>query len=1039
MVVLAAVVLAGGIAVPSAPVQFNRDIRPVFSDKCYACHGPDPANRQAGLRFDTEEGARAQLRSKRFAIVPGEPGASEAYRRVSSDNAAQRMPPAYAGHPALSAREIDLIRRWIQEGARWEKHWSFIPPTTPPLPEVQEAAWPRNPIDRFVLARLEREGLRPSPEADGYALARRVTLDLTGLPPEPDEVEAFVQDGSPDAYERLVDRLLESPRYAERMAVRWMEAARYADTHGYQADGRRDMWRWRDWVIEAFNRNMPFNRFTIEQIAGDLLPNPTLYQKIATGFHRNHRTNGEGGIIEEEFRVEYAADRTETTATVWLGLTMGCARCHDHKYDPITQKDFYRFFAYFNNVPDRGLVYNFGNEEPFVKAPTDEQRRRLEELDDALVLTERDYAALAPELQDAQRAWEHKLGRRRPLYWTVSEGLVAHAPLDGKPDTTGGCEPSASDCRLPVVPGRIGKAREFDGKRFIEAGDAAKFDYLDPFTLAAWINPAAPNGAIVSRMEDYFEGEGYGLFLIDGKLRLHITKRWTDIGLRVETAAPVELNKWQHVLVSYDGNRKASGLKAYVDGVPRELNVLFDELSYPLGAKDPLRIGAGGGPEYRFRGAIDDVRVYGIALSSEEAATVSLLEPMNDLAAIEPANRTKAQADKLALCFLDRFAPKKIVAARRAVRRARAERDRYYQSIPTVMVMSEKQPLRETHLLKRGAYDNPGEAVTAAVPSFLPPMGAGVPNNRLGLARWLVSPENPLTARVTVNRFWQMYFGVGLVKTTEDFGAQGEWPVNPELLDWLATEFMRTGWDVKALLKTVVMSATYRQSSKATPELLQKDPDNRLLARGPRIRLSPEMIRDQALAVSGLLVEKTGGPSVKPYQPPGLWQELGGGAGYVPDKGEGLYRRTLYTYWKRTAPPPSLIIFDSPTRETCAVRETRTNTPLQALALMNDVAYVEASRKLAERMMAGGRAVADRLDHGFRLATGRPPKPEEMDLLRRAFETFAARYRGDKKAAARLLSHGESPRDFKLDPRELAAYASVASLVLNLDEVITKP
>ena len=1032
---------AVAVCAQSQPVLFNRDIRPVLSDKCFTCHGPDVGNRQAGLRLDTEVGARAELKSKRQAIVPGDRGASELFRRITSTNPAQRMPPAYAGHPALQPREIELIGRWIEQGAQWQKHWSLIAPVRPELPAVRDPKWPRSPIDYFVLARLEREGLRPSAEADRNTLVRRVTLDITGLPPTPSDVDAFVNDSSPDAYEKLVGRLLASPQYAERMAIRWMEAARYADTHGYQADGQREMWRWRDWVIQAFDRNTPFDQFTIEQIAGDLLPNATLEQKIATGFNRNHRTNGEGGIVEEEFRVEYVADRAETTSTVWLGLTMGCARCHDHKYDPIRQKDFYELFAYFNNVPDRGLVYNFGNEEPFVKAPTEEHRRRLAELDARQSDAEQKYTDLQPDLRKAQLAWEKKLRKGKPLNWSISDGLVLHSLLDGsKEEKTDGCDDKdTTGCQLEVVPGRIGKARGFDGKHFLNAGMGANFNYLDPFTLAAWINPAAPNGAIVTRTEDYLEGEGYGLYLMDGKLRLHITRRWTDISLRVETAASVKMNEWQHVLVTYDGHRYATGVKMYFNGQPQPLKVLFDELSYPLGPKEPVRIGGGGGVERRFRGAIDDVRIYRVAVSSEEAATIPLLETVNEIASIAPERRSKGQADKLAFCFLDRFAPKEIRAARQVMLQARAERESYFASIPTVMVMSERPQPRDTFVLKRGAYDNPGDKVTAAVPSFLPPMDSSWPNNRLGLARWLVSPSNPLTARVTVNRFWQMYFGAGLVKTTEDFGSQGEWPMNSELLDWLATEFMRTGWDIKGMQKAIVMSATYRQSSKITPDLLQRDPENRLLARGPRLRLPPEMVRDQALALSGLLVEKVGGPSVKPYQPEGLWQELAGGSGYKPDTGEGLYRRSLYTYWKRTVPPPSVIVFDSPTRETCTVRETRTNTPLQALTLMNEVAYVESARKLAERMMTdGGRGVPERLTYGFRLATARSPKPAEMDLLRAAFDKFALRYRSDKSSAVQLLGQGASARSRELNPRELAAYASIASLLLNLDEVITK-
>ncbi len=998
----------------AAEVEFNRDIRPILSDKCYPCHGPDAANRKTALRFDREDGAKVELRNHRFAIVPGDPARSELYRRISSNDKAYRMPPAYLGHDKLGARQIGLIRQWIEQGARWEKHWSFIPPRRPALPPVKHTAWPRNPIDTFVLARLEQEGLEPAPEAGRATLIRRATLDLTGLPPTPSEVETFLQDSAPDAYEKVVDRLLASPRYAERMAIRWLEAARYADTNGYQTDGARSMWRWRDWVIDAFNRNMPFDEFTVDQIAGDLLPHATLDQVIATGFDRNHRTSGEGGIVPEEFRVEYVAERTDTTSTVWLGLTMGCARCHDHKYDPISQKDFYRLFAYFNNVPEKGLVYNFGNEEPYVKAPTPEQTNRLAELDQAVAKAEQSYAALQPRLARAQAAWEKRLPKSKPVDWNVADGLVLARRL----------HPDSGEDR-------------FDGKRFVDGGDIANFNYLEPFTLTAWITPAAPDGAIVTRTEDYFEGEGWGLYLVKGRLRLHIIKRWTDIGLRVETEEPLELNRRQHVMATYDGYRQAAGVKLYVDGKPRKLRVLFDDLNYPLGAKDHLRIGGGGG--LRFRGQIESVRIYRIALSPAQAAVVPLEETVNRIAALSPAARSQAQSDKLAFCFLDRYAPRRIREARAAVAAAREERRKFFESIQTVMVMRENPVRRKTFVLRRGAYDNPGEEVTPGVPAILPPLRPSWPNNRLGLARWLVDPANPLTARVTVNRFWQMYFGVGLVKTVEDFGSQGEWPIHQDVLDWLATEFVASGWNVKALQKTIVMSATYRQSSRATPELLQRDPDNRLLARGPRVRLPAEMIRDQALAISGLLVEKVGGPPVKPYQPPGLWQELAGGKGYEQDHGEGLYRRSLYTYWRRTVAPPSMVIFDSPNRETCTVRETRTNTPLQALDLMNDVTFVEAARKLAERMLVeGGRTPEARIAWAWRLALARPPRPRESEVALGLLQQFENVYRGDHAAALEFLSEGESARNRKLDAAQLAAYTGLASMLLNLDETVTK-
>ncbi|MEO8131413.1 MAG: DUF1553 domain-containing protein, partial [Bryobacteraceae bacterium] len=878
----------------------------------------DPGNRKTKLRFDVESIAAT-------VIVPGDPAKSKLYQRVSSDNKATRMPPAYAGHDKLAASDIEVLRRWIEQGAKWQAHWSLIAPVRSPLPEVKRADWPRNSIDRFILARLEKEGLQPAPEADRARLIRRVTLDLTGLPPSPAEVDAFVNDPSANAYEQVVDRLLASPRYAERMAFRWMEAARYADTNGYQSDGPRDMWRWRDWVIEAFQKNMPFDQFTIEQIAGDLLPNPTLDQRIATAFHRNHRTSAEGGIVPEEFRVEYVADRAETTANVWLGLTMGCARCHDHKYDPILQKDFYRMFAFFNSVPEKGNVYNFGNEEPLIKAPTPDQQVRLGELDAVVAKAESEYAALKPVIAKAQRKWE-----KNPEIedWNGTDGLVLHQPLGGE-------------------------ASRFDGKRLVEVdGEKVNFNYQDPFTFAAWIQPESPKGAILSHSDDFFEGTGHGLYLIDGKLRLHAIFRWTDLGLRVETEQPLKLHERQHVLVTYDGKRKASGVHIYVNGQEQKLNILFDEMMWPISTKAPFRIGAGGG--LRWDGLIEDVRVYKTALTPEQAAVVPLLKSIREIAATPPAKRTKAETDKLAFCFLEKFAPQYVTASRARLLKAHGDRDAFYTTVPTVMVMQDSPTPRDAFILKRGAYDAHGEKVTPGVPGVLPPMKPEWPNNRLGLARWLVDPANPLTARVIVNRFWLMYFGTGIVKTVEDFGSQGERPVHPELLDWLAREFIESGWNVKALQKTIVMSATYRQASKPSQELLQRDPENRLLARGPRLRLGPDIIRDQALAVSGLLVNKVGGPSVKPNQPAGLWQELAGGSGYKPDTGDGLYRRSLYTYWKRTIAPPFMVNFDSPSRETCTVRETRTDTPLQALNLMNDEIFIEAARKLAERMLLEG-------------------------------------------------------------------------------------
>ena len=1040
-------------------VEFNRDVRPILSEKCFTCHGPDKANRKTELRFDNEEGAFVEMKSGGVAIDREDPAKSVLLRRITSDNEVLRMPPAYLGHDKLSDQEIDVIRHWIEQGAPWQKHWAFIAPERGKLPQVSNSGWARNPLDHHVLRRLDQEGLKPSPEAGRRTLIRRLSLDLTGLPPTLSEVREFVNDLSPNAYEKVADRLLESPRYGERMAIRWLDAARYADTNGYQSDGIRSMWRWRDWVIDALNNNMPFDRFTIEQIAGDLLPNATRDQVIATAFNRNHRTSAEGGIVEEEFRVEYVADRVETTSTVWLGLTVGCARCHDHKYDPIKQKEFYQFFAYFNNVPERGLVYNFGNEQPFIKAPTPEHEAKLAKLDERARRTQREFAGYDSQIARNQRDWEKWLRKSTTSDWTPTDGLILRFKLDGdlredtgvyrqrksfnpfdEPDkvmraSAGGPD----DAELPFVDGKLGRAAQFDGKTFVDGGPGFKFNYKDPLTFSAWIYPTSPDGAILSKGQPFSKGPGHGLYLREGKVFLYMTLRWTDISLRLQTEEPLPMNEWSHVTVTYNGKRYAKYVHIYVNGEEVAKDVLFDELTYPFSTDEPFRIGAGGG-DPNFQGRIDDVRVYDRALSAEEAATVSLLGTIARIARIPDRKRTPAQRSKLRLAFLDRAAGPEVRLARERQNDARSERELFYESIPTVMVMQESEKPRDAFLLKRGAYDAPGEKVEPGVPGILAPLEPGWEKNRLGLARWLVDRSNPLTARVTVNRFWQMLFSVGLVKTAENFGSRGEIPLNQDLLDWLAVEFMENGWDVKGILKTIVMSATYRQSSKAGPELVERDPDNRLFARGPRFRMSAEMIRDQALALSGLLVEQRGGPSVKPYQPEGLWKELASAkGGYEPDEGDGLYRRSLYTYWRRTIAPPSMITFDSTDRETCAVGESRTNTPLQALNLMNDVTYVEASRKMAERMMKdGGTTAQERIGYGFELATARRPRAAEASVLHQTFQQFLDGYQTAPDEALELLSEGESERDETLDAVELASYAGVASLILNLDEAITK-
>ena len=1010
------------------PVQFNRDIRPIFSDKCFPCHGPDAANRSTALRFDSRESVLAELPSGVRAVVPGDADASELIRRIASEDPVRRMPPAYQGHAKLSDREIDLMRRWVEQGAEWQGHWAFIPPQRPAVPKTAHDDWALNPLDHFVARRLEREGLKPAPEADKSTLIRRATLDLTGLPPTPAEVDAFLADRSANAYEKVIDRLLDSPRYGERMAFRWLDAARYADTNGYQNDEERDMWRWRDWVIEAFNRNQPFDQFTIEQLAGDLLPNATLDQLIASGFNRNHRGNGEGGVVFEEYHVEYVVDRVEATSTVWMGVTMGCARCHDHKYDPFTQKEFYEFYAYFNNVPDRGRYFKYGNTPPIVPAPTPGQQAELATLEERIDGLEAKLRQTADASAAAQRQWEQKI-RNSAIDWSFDEKLLVSVGFDdGKAE---GPRPA------------LGAAAALTGEDFVDLGDKADFNFYQRMTLAAWIRPEKATGGIVTRMEPKSTSrgdKGYGLFLVDGKLQFRIESTDIDDRMRIETVDLVPLGRWSHVAVTYDGSRLTRGMRLYVDGKQQELHVILDHSNNDTNApKTPLRVGHGPDPDDRFQGAIDDVRVYERDLSEHEVAVVATAESLAEIAAVPEADRTRAQADKLHWAFLSSHAPEPTRTAWNGLRALRLERQAMIDGFPTVMVMDELTPPRQAHLLKRGSFDAPGEPVNPGIPASLGSLPEGDPNSRLTLARWLVSRDNPLTARVTVNRFWQMMFGVGIVKTVEDFGSQGEWPTHPELLDWLAVEFIESGWDVKGILKTMLMSATYRQESTVTPELLERDPENRLLARGSRLRLPAESIRDQALAVAGLLEERLGGPSVKPYQPAGLWTELSNWAEYEHDRDEGLYRRSLYTFWKRTIAPPAMVTFDSAARETCVVRETRTNTPLQALDLMNDVTYVEAARRMAERMIREGGATPDeRLDFGFRLATARAPEAMEREILLASFRRFIDRYQTSPQDAESFLSAGESPRPDDLDATEHAAYTAVASLILNLDEAITK-
>ncbi len=1086
-------------------IDFNRDIRPILSDKCFSCHGPDATAKKIKLRLDSEAAATADLGKGRQAVVPGNIEKSLLVQRINHANEAMRMPPADSGRK-LTTAEIELLTEWIRQGARFQQHWSFVTPTRPALPKVQNAAWPKNAIDYFVLAKLEAEKLQPSPEADRATLLRRVSFDLTGLPPTAKELDEFLADTSPNAYEKVVDRLLASPRYGERMAFRWLDAARYADTNGYQIDGDRSAWRWRDWVIEAFNANKPFDEFVVEQLAGDLLPNPTLDQRIATAFNRNHRINAEGGIVPEEYRIEYVIDRVDTTSTVFMGLTFGCARCHNHKYDPLSQKEFYQLSAYFNSIDEDGHSFDWGNSPPVMAAPTRQQQAQLKQFDQQIAAAETEYNQLAKKASGKERDWEKALlkSEEKNRQWFPEEKLIVRVPFDErqspvfkpsdrafhnqedikKKEKIG--EPAGfKDSEPRFVASSLGQGTAFDGKLYFDGGLNADFrykstsgDYRERFTIAAWVYPESEqSGSIVTKVSDapaeiengIPRADGYGLYFLNGKLHFNMVFRWGEDTLRVETQGPLPLRQWQHVAVVFDGLKEwEDRLKIFVNG--QEAKLKWNQRNFYLlfgNSRNTLKIGAGGGPQFRFKGALDEVRMYSRALKADEVAALACPDSLEVIAAIPAKKRTAAQARKLHRAFLDSAAPEELKQARIKLVELREQQQKFEDDLPPLMVMQEMPQPRPAQVLRRGAYDAPDETVARAVPATLPAMAANLPNNRLGFARWLVSKEHPLTARVTVNRFWQMLFGVGLVKTTEDFGSQGELPSHPELLDWLAAEFRDGGtegrrdrgmerqreisktWDVKALLKTIVMSATYRQSSKfnqANPQSTIRDPQsadpgNRLLSRGSRFRLSAEMIRDQALLVSGLLVEKLGGPSVKPYQPDGLYKDMAfsGLTGYNTDKGEGLWRRSLYTFWKRTVLSPTMQVFDASAREFCTVRDTRTNTPLQSLNLMNDVTYIESARMLAERMLKEGGATAEqRLAWAFRVVTSRQPTEAEVKALVRNLNSQLEFFGRNAAEAEKLLSVGERRNDQTLNRAELAAYATTASLLLNLDEVITR-
>jgi len=1051
---------SGGAAEPSstpaeaaAPIDYSRDIRPLLSDRCYQCHGPDEHERQAELRIDSKEGAFAD-RTAGAAIVPGDRERSLLFQRITSTDEFERMPPPDSGKE-LSAEEIEQIGRWIDQGAPWQEHWSFVTPARPQPPAVERSELVVNPIDNFVLARVAAAGMQPSPEADKQALIRRATLDLTGLPPTLTEIDDFLADDDPGAYERVLDRLLKSPRYGEHMTRYWLDAARYGDTHGLHLDNTRQIWPYRDWLIRAFNSNLPFDQFTIWQLAGDLLPDPTTEQLVATGFNRCNVTTSEGGSIAEEYRVRYAIDRVETTATVWMGMTAGCAVCHDHKFDPLSQAEFYRLYAYFYNFAEREMDGNaLLPPGPTVEAPTGDQQARIADLETRLGQLDDQLAARRLETRDAQAVWEAALSAGAQTLPAAPADMLVYAPLD---DTAGtsvanvAADAAAAETSAGTVSGsaqwtegKHGGALAFDGSTHVEFGPAANFERTESFSYGAWVRPANEKaGAVLSRMNDGQAHRGYDLYLGSGQVYVHIIHQWDGNAIRLNTKNKLKLNEWQHVMMTYDGSSKAAGVKIYVDGQPVPVVVTHDSLNGTIQADAALRIGRRT-PGAPLEGAVDDVRIYARQLSDDEVALVAGGNPVAEVVAMAPDQRNDAQRLQVQEYYLANH-DSQYQKLKQERSQTETQLTAVRSEIPKTMVMGDRTDPQPVYRLVRGQYDKPDTtaALEPGVPAILPRLPEEASASRLALARWLVSPEHPLTARVTVNRFWQQLFGTGIVKTTEDFGSQGEWPSHPQLLDWLAVEFVESGWDVKRLMKLMMMSHTYRQSAVATPTHLAKDRSNRLLARGPRFRLDAEAIRDNALALSGLLVDEIGGPSVRPYQPVGLWKAVGySGSNTVKfeqDHGRELYRRSMYIFWKRTSPPPAMQIFDAPSREYCVVRRERTNTPSAALVLLNDVQYVEAARHFAERILEeGGDSPDAKIEVAFRLATARRPSAQEISVLRKIYDRAKTRYEADPEAATALLGVGESPRTTSLDPVDHAAWTIVASTVLNLDETITK-
>ncbi len=1037
-------------------LDYNIDVKPILSDKCFACHGPDKAKQKAGLRLDIAQFAYAELPEDKgkVAINPGDLAGSEFFHRILSKDPKYMM-PSPESHHTLTATEKAILIKWIRDGAKYKPHWAFVKPIKPDVPDVDNKDWTaHNPIDNFILAKLEQKKLQPSKQADKELLLRRVSLDLTGLPPTLKEIDDFLKDNSPNAYEKQVDRLLNSAHYGEKMAVDWLDVARYADSHGYTVDRLRDMSPYRDWVIKAFNTNFPYDKFIQWQLAGDLMPHPTRDMIIATAFNRNHPQNMEGGIVEEEFQAEYVIDRTNTFGTAMLGMSVGCAKCHDHKFDPISQKNYYQLFSFFNNVREAGQIsWDDALPTPTLMLPTKQKEKIIQFINNNISQEQHSITVAQSKANTGFEKWLNACDYKKLAADKIPNyGLQAYYTFD-----KGNLINSINNKQVGLMkretglPGDVavfenkgnGKALVLNGDTWLDLNQVGVFRKSEPFSVGIWVNiPKQLTEGVIfhkSSAERLYNFRGYHLYLKNNKLELNMAHTGPSNAITKISIDDVPRDKWIQLTATYDGSSKAAGFKLYMNGAEMKMETTMDQLT-----KDILFIGGGAQPGlqiggwWRGRGfkdgKVDDIAVYNRTLTPFEVKTLAQKANWATIAGKDNAALSAADVNTLKSYYLAAIDPD-MKAEEQKLRLLRTTLSDSTENIDELMVMQEMPKPKKSFLLKRGNYDMPGEQVFPNTPEAILPYPKNLPKNRYGLAQWVTSPDNPLAARVAVNRFWQNFFGVGLVKTAEDFGNQGEMPSHPELLDWLAVQFVESGWDVKALNKLMVMSATYRQDSRAGKEAFEKDAENRFLSHGPSYRMTAEMIRDNALFASGLLNTQIGGKSVKPYQPEGLWEI--NNTTYTPDTGKAVYRRSLYVVIKRSVPNPTLSTFDAPSRSYCIIRRQKTNTPLQALVTLNDPTFIEAARVMGEQMTRINdkrRAILDT----YRKLTGRTPVPKEVDLLLQLQQMEFNKFKQYPEKEKGWLNVGQYKIDKKLDTALLTANTVIASTILNSDASLTK-